>query len=71
MNRRESLKTIGLTTIGTGLLLGGCTTDGNKPLSIVQKRIPEIAPVYRNSRKRDCKNSIVSRPSLMNTKDLP
>lgn len=40
MNRRESLKTIGLTTIGTGLLLGGCTTDGNKPLSIVQKTNP-------------------------------
>ncbi|GAC1427226.1 MAG: hypothetical protein NVSMB7_04030 [Chitinophagaceae bacterium] len=36
MNRRESLKAIGITTISTGLLLGACKTDTNKPTSIVQ-----------------------------------
>ena len=30
MNRRESLKAIGITTISTGLLLGACKTDDKK-----------------------------------------
>lgn len=40
MNRRESLKAIGITTISTGLLLGACKTDTNKSSSIAQKDNP-------------------------------
>jgi len=34
MNRRESLKAFGAITVSTGLLLGGCNTEGKKSTSI-------------------------------------
>ena len=37
MNRRESLKAIGITTISTGLLLGACKTDTGKSSLIAPK----------------------------------
>jgi gluconate 2-dehydrogenase gamma chain len=37
MNRRESLKALGITTISTGLLLGACNTDTNKSSSKAEK----------------------------------
>ena len=36
MNRRESLKALGITTITTGILLVACNTEENKPSSIVK-----------------------------------
>lgn len=42
MNRRESLKAIGITTISTGLLLGACKTDSEKSSSVVQKDNPDF-----------------------------
>ena len=34
MNRRESLKALGITTISTGILLEACKTESGKPVSI-------------------------------------
>ena len=39
MNRRESLKALGITTISTGLLLGACNTDTNKSSSKAEKDV--------------------------------
>jgi len=36
MNRRESLKALGITTISTGLLLDACKTKEGKPSSVAQ-----------------------------------
>jgi gluconate 2-dehydrogenase gamma chain len=36
MNRRESLKALGITTISTGILLDACKTEGNKSPSVTQ-----------------------------------
>lgn len=41
MNRRESLKALGITTISTGLLLNACKTDTDKSASTTQKNDPE------------------------------
>lgn len=41
MNRRESLKALGITTISTGLLLDACKTDTNKSTATIQKNNPE------------------------------
>jgi gluconate 2-dehydrogenase gamma chain len=37
MNRRDSLKALGITTISTGILLDACKTESGKPSSIVKK----------------------------------
>ncbi len=36
MNRRESLKALGITTISTGILLDACKTDASKASSIIK-----------------------------------
>lgn len=38
MNRRESLKAIGITTLSTGVLLGACKTGADKSSSIVVEK---------------------------------
>ncbi|MEO8961910.1 MAG: hypothetical protein ABI325_08520, partial [Ginsengibacter sp.] len=51
MNRRESLKTLGLGTIGASLLLEACKTSNNSP--VVQKEefsfLPNLKTDLRNS----------------------
>ena len=36
MNRRESLKALGITTVSTGILLDACKTEASKPSSIAK-----------------------------------
>ena len=43
MNRRESLKAIGLTTLSTGLLLGACKTDTQSAKEINNTNLGETA----------------------------
>ena len=42
MNRRDSIKAIGLTTLGSALLLDACKTD-SKPISIDKENMAEVA----------------------------
>lgn len=44
MNRRESLKAIGLTTLSTGLLLGACKTDTDPTAKAVDNTSLESTP---------------------------
>ena len=54
MNRRESLKALGITTISTGILLDACKTEEGKSSSIA-KTDPETPAWmgYRNLKKND------------------
>ena len=38
MNRRESLKTLGITTISTGILLDACKTEGKQAIFYSENR---------------------------------
>ena len=53
MNRRESLKAMGITTVSTGILLDACKTEADKPLQLAKETGDTERTGCRNLKKND------------------
>lgn len=66
MNRRESLKAIGITTISTGLLLEACKTEDNKSVSAAKAGTNDTSQDGLQEFEKERLKKLDSEPSFFN-----